>query len=37
MKNKTEKKEQQNTQTEKIIEPRLIHWLNQRAVEKGIS
>ncbi len=37
MKKKSEKKEQENNHGAKINEPKLIDWLNQRALEKGIS
>ncbi len=37
MKKKSEKKEQENNHGAKINEPKLIHWLNQRAIEKEMS
>tara|TARA_R110002073_G_scaffold294903_2_gene460709 strand:+ start:295 stop:792 length:498 start_codon:yes stop_codon:yes gene_type:complete len=37
MKKKSEKNEQENNHGAKINEPKLIDWLNQRALEKGIS
>tara|TARA_R110002072_G_scaffold242737_2_gene401769 strand:- start:1571 stop:2068 length:498 start_codon:yes stop_codon:yes gene_type:complete len=37
MKKKAEKKEQENNQPNEKSGAKLIHWLNQRSIEKGIS